>query len=205
MKLHYRIAWLAALGLARLLWGFRVSGREHIPTTGQVVVASNHISNWDPLLVGLACPREVHFLAKRELFANRLFAALITAYNAIPLDRDGSDRKALRVARRLLGEERALLMFPEGTRSLTGELGRARPGVAFIAASTGAPMVPACIVGSADPRGAFRRRGSVRVAFAAPLRHEGPSSTEACEETTERVMSAIAALKSELETETGTG
>ena len=116
MKLHYRIGWLLALGLARLLWGFRVTGRERVPRSGPVVVASNHISNWDPLLVGLACPREVHFLAKRELFENRAFAALIRAYNAIPLDRDGSDRKALRLARRILGDGRALLMFPEGTR-----------------------------------------------------------------------------------------
>lgn len=205
MKLHYRIGWVVALGLVKLLWGFRVEGRGNIPTNGPVIIASNHISNWDPLLVGLGCPREMHFLAKRELFANRAFAALITAYNAIPLDREGGDRKALRIARRLLGEDRVLLMFPEGTRSLTGKLGKGRPGVAFIAAATGAPVVPACIIGSADTRRAWRRRGAVRVAFGEPVTHEGPAGSVAYEETTERIMDVIAGLQARLERETRSG
>jgi len=197
MRLHYRIAWLVIAGLARLLWGFRVTGRERIPALGPVIIASNHISNWDPILTGLACPREMFFMAKRELFANKAFAALIRAYNAIPLDRGGGDRRALRTARRILAEDRALLMFPEGTRSRSGELGQGRPGVAFLAASSGAKIVPAYITGSDDPRRAFRRRGSVRVSFAKPIIYDGPTSTEGYAETTVRVMASIAELKGE--------
>ncbi len=197
MKLHYRLGWLLATGVLKLLWGFRVTGREHIPENGPVVIASNHISNWDPLLVGLGCPREMFFMAKRELFENKAFAWLIRAYNAIPLDRGGGDRKALRTARRVLGNGGALLMFPEGTRSRTGELGKGRPGVAFIAASAKSAVVPAHIAGSNDPRGAFRSRGSIRVSFAEPITHDGPASTEAYAETTDRIMTSIAALKKE--------
>ncbi len=197
MKLHYRLGWLLATGVLKLLWGFRVTGREHIPKKGPVVIASNHISNWDPVLVGLGCPREMFFMAKRELFANKALGWLISAYNAIPLDRGGGDRKALRTARRILGGDGALLMFPEGTRSRTGELGEGRPGVAFISASAKAVIVPACITGSNDPHGAFRKRGSVRVSFAAPIEHDGPTSTEAYAETTERIMASIAGLQRE--------
>ncbi len=197
MKLNYRLGWLLATGVLKLLWGFRVTGREHIPEEGPVVIASNHISNWDPLLVGLGCPREMFFMAKQELFENRAFAWLITAYNAIPLDRSGGDRKALRTARRVLGDGGALLMFPEGTRSRTGELGEGRPGVAFIAASARSAIIPTCITGSNDPRGAFRKRGSIRVSFAEPIVHDGPASTEAYAQTTDRIMSSIAALRGE--------
>lgn len=197
MRLHYRIGRLLLLGLAKLFWGFRVSGSGRIPREGPVVIACNHISNWDPVLVGLGCPREMFFLAKRELFANKLLAPLIRAYNAIPLDRGGFDSKAMRTARLILNQDRALLMFPEGTRSRTGKLGKARPGVAFIAAGAGAQVVPAYITGADDPRGAVWKRGSVRVAFGEPLSHEGPAATEAYVETTARIMSAIAELKRE--------
>ena len=195
MKLHYRIAWLVLTGLLKLLWGFRVTGREHIPEKGPVVIASNHISNWDPILIGLGCPREMFFMAKRELFANKALAWLISAYNAIPLDRGGADRKALRTARRILAKDGALLMFPEGTRSRTGELGEGRPGVAVIAASARSAIVPAFITGADDPSGALRKRGSVRVSFAEPIVHDGPTSTEAYAETTDRIMASIRALK----------
>ncbi len=198
MKLHYRIGRLLALVLAKTLWGIRVTGRDHVPTEGPVIVASNHASNWDPLLVGLACPREVHFLAKRELFSNPVFAALIRAYNAIPLDRGGMDRGALRAARGVLTRGDALLMFPEGTRSRDGRLGAPMPGVAFLASSAGAAIVPARIVGSNDTRSAFRDRGSLRVAFGAPLVHEGPASTDAYAATAARVMAAIAELATEV-------
>jgi len=197
MKLHYRLGWLLCTGVLKLLWGFRVTGREHIPVEGPVVIASNHISNWDPLLIGLGCPREMFFMAKRELFENKAFAWLIRAYNAIPLDRGGGDRKALRTARRILGEDGALLMFPEGTRSRDGQLGKGRPGVAFIAASARSAIVPTFITGSNDSHGAVRKRGSVRISFAEPIVHDGPSSTEAYAETTDRIMASIARLKKE--------
>ena len=185
------------MGIAKLLWGFRVTGREHIPEHGPVVIASNHVSNWDPLLLGIGCPREMFFLAKRELFANKAFARLIRFYNAVPLDREGLDRKALRTARRLLVEGGALLMFPEGTRSRTGEFGEARSGVAFIAASAEAPIVPAYIAGSHIAGGSFRKRGSVTISFAEAIMHEGPASRKAYAETTARVMASIARLKRE--------
>jgi 1-acyl-sn-glycerol-3-phosphate acyltransferase len=197
VKLHYRTSRICLLGLAKLLWSFRSTGQENIPAAGPVVIACNHVSNWDPLLVGIGCPREVSFLAKRELFANRVFGALIKAYNAIPLDREGLDRRALRTARRVLGEGQALLMFPEGTRSRTGRIGEARAGVAFIAASADAPIVPAFITGSNDPRRALRKRGSIRVAFGPPLRHDGPASSEGYAVTTGRIMEAIRKLKRE--------
>jgi 1-acyl-sn-glycerol-3-phosphate acyltransferase len=96
VKLHYRLGWIALLWLARIVWGFRRTGMDRIPGEGPVIIASNHISNWDPILVGLGCRREVHFMAKEELFRNPFLSALIRAYNAIPVHRGRLDRGALR-------------------------------------------------------------------------------------------------------------
>lgn len=197
MRFHYRVGWIVALGLARLLWGHRSAGSEQIPRRGPVIIASNHISNWDPVLVGLGCPREVHFMAKQELFQNPLLKWLITAYNALPVRRDHADHRALRMASGVLKRGGALLMFPEGTRSTSGELGNAKGGVGFLACSTGAPVVPACIVGSSSLKSALLRRTPLRVAFGAPVPPGDGNARDAYATLTERVMEGIKRVREE--------
>lgn len=197
MRFHYRLGWIVALGLARLLWGHRSAGSERIPRRGPVIIASNHISNWDPVLVGLGCPREVHFMAKQELFENPFLRWLITAYNALPVRRDRADHRALRMASGVLREGGALLMFPEGTRSTSGELGNAKAGVGFLACSTGAPVVPACIVGSSSLKSALLRRTPLRVAFGPPVSPGNANAGEAYAAVTDRVMEGIRRMREE--------
>lgn len=169
MKLHYRIGRMCLLALASVVWGFRRRGVDRIPDEGPVIIASNHISNWDPVLLGLGCRREVHFMAKEELFRNAFLRWLITAYNAMPVRRGAPDSGALREARALLRRGEVLLMFPGGTRDESGEVGDPKPGVGFLAAAGRASVVPAYITGSNRMREAFARTGRVEVAFGDPI------------------------------------
>ncbi len=197
MRLHYRLGCLVVLGLARLILGHRSAGSDRIPREGPVIIACNHVSNWDPVFVGIACPREVHFMAKQELFENRFLSWLVTAYNALPVRRGQADHRALRLASGVLKRGGALLMFPEGTRSTSGELGSAKAGVGFLACTTGAPVVPACITGSSSLRSAFVRRTPLRVAFGMPVAPLGSDAKDAYADVTERVMAGIRRIREE--------
>ena len=106
-------------------------------------------------MVGGSAPRQIFFLAKAELFRIPLFGRLIHALHARPVRREGSDPRALKTAARLLEEGKALLVFPEGTRSLDGRLGEAKPGVGMLAVMSGAPVVPAYVSGTLEalPKG----------------------------------------------------
>jgi 1-acyl-sn-glycerol-3-phosphate acyltransferase len=207
LRAHYRISWLVLNLVERIIFGFRVSGRERIPKTGPVIIASNHISYSDPPVVGSAVPREVYFLAKEELFANRAFGWLIGRYNAIALKRAVGDIGAVRKAVDLLREGRAVLMFPEGTRSLGGGLLRPRPGVGLIACMAKVPVVPTYVVGTNRLGRALLRKAPLRVRFGPPV--SGDNLPESC--TTEReryqmiadeVMKRIADLAKEADCET---
>jgi len=131
-------------------------GTELVPRDGPLLLASNHSSLLDPPLIGSVLPRELDYMAKTGLFSIPGFGGLIRKLNAHPVDRTGSDSAALRLALRLLGDGRALLVFPEGTRGAEGRLGPAHAGAGMLAALSGAPVLPVYIQGSgrALPRGA---------------------------------------------------
>lgn len=167
MSLHYSASRFLLGGFVGALSGWEVHGREHVPKTGAVIVASNHISFWDPLLVGTAAIREQHFLAKEELFRGPL-GWLIRSYNAIPIRRGMADLSGLAKARDVLRAGRSLILFPEGTRQRDGELRSARPGLGMIAVATDALVVPTCIQGSNRPRKWLLRQSKLRVDFAPP-------------------------------------
>jgi len=139
---------------------------------------SNHSSLLDPPLVGGACPRQLTFLAKAELFDVPGFGRLIHALNARPVRREGADAAALRVALRVLEQGGALLVFPEGTRGPEGQLREPKPGAALLAVLSGAPVVPVFVRGSgrAWPRGRrLPRPAKVKVAFGPSLRFPRPA------------------------------
>lgn len=170
----------------------RVSGREHVPRTGPVLIVCNHLSTIDPPLVGWAArPRRSFYMAKSELFGNRVGAWTISSLGAFPVVRGGADRNALRVARDLLARGESVLMFPEGTRSRTGFLRAAFPGAGSLGLGEGITIVPAALWGSQH------RFGPVRVVFGPPVSTEGlaPGSRGARSiELTRRMMQAIADL-----------
>jgi len=190
-----------AVALMRLL--FRVEGRgtEHVPAQGPVLIVANHSSVLDPPLVGGMCPRQLTFLAKAELFRIPGFGGLIRRLGARPLRREGADPSALRTARRVLAEGKALLVFPEGTRGEEGRLREAKPGAALLAVQSGAAVVPVYVSGSgrAWPRGRrLPRPAKVVVTFGAPLRFQqatGADRKAQYETASRQMMAAIAELR----------
>jgi 1-acyl-sn-glycerol-3-phosphate acyltransferase len=196
-------ALLKPLVLALLRLWCRVEGRgvEHLPPAGAALIVANHASVLDPPLVGAVAPRKLCFLAKAELFEVPLFGRLIWALNARPVRREGSDPRALKSALRLLEEGRALLLFPEGTRSPDGALRPAKAGAGMLAVMSGAPVIPAYISGSgrALPRGrVLPRPARVRVTFGPPLQFAGGGEQQRKEryrEAAEAMMRAIADLR----------
>ena len=185
---------------ARVFLLFRVSGLERVPRKGPLLVASNHISFWDPPLVGSTIPRVVHFLAKEELFRNPLFGALIRSYNSIPIRRGPRARAALRGAEEVLADGGAVVIFPEGTRSRSGQFLKPRAGIARLAASGRAPVLPVYISGSNQIRRSRLRKVPVRISFGpAMMPPVGPGDREADRAFARSVMEAIAALRAEQE------
>ena len=133
----------------KLFADFKIEGRENIPESGPVLVVSNHLSNLDPAIVAAALPRPPVFLAKKELFKYSVGSFLMRSYGAYPVDRRGGDVGALNwISRQLSVERKMAIVFPEGTRSRTGGLLRGQSGLALLASSTGAPIVPVALTGS---------------------------------------------------------
>ena len=181
---------------ARLFLRIRITGREHIPLRGPLIVACNHISFWDPPLVGSLFPRVLAFLAKEELFQNKLFGALIAGYNSIPIPRGPRARSALRGAEGVLDRGGAVLIFPEGTRSKTGSFLPPRAGISHLAAVSQAPVLPARIKGSRQIRRSMLRRVEIRIAFGSMMMPPvgPPGRREDGHAYARRVMDEIAAL-----------
>jgi 1-acyl-sn-glycerol-3-phosphate acyltransferase len=164
---YYSAARFVVGAVMGVVTGWEVTGREHVPRAGGVIVASNHISFWDPPLVGAALPRESHFLAKEELFETPILGPLIRGVNAIPIRRGVADMSGLSRAIEILKRGSALLMFPEGSRMRDGDLHPARPGVGMIAMHADVPILPCYISGSGRPGKWWYRGARVRISFGA--------------------------------------
>ncbi|MEW6545824.1 MAG: lysophospholipid acyltransferase family protein [Bacillota bacterium] len=143
----YRLARYLVSAFLKLFFFWRVEGRQHIPPEGPVLFCCNHISAWDPPVVGCAATRQVYFMAKRELWRIPVLRSVITALGAYPVDRKRADLSSVRRSLELLEKGQAVGVFPEGTRSRTGKLGPLRSGGAKLALRTGAAVVPMAIVG----------------------------------------------------------
>ncbi len=167
---------------------------------GPVIVVANHDSLSDPFFLGAALERPLRFLAKRELWRNRVAGRILDALGGIPVDRSRGDVGAVATAAQALGHGAAVAIFPQGTT-----LGAAdRPwqrGAARLALTTGAPLVPVAIVGSADvlrPGTRRLRRARVRVVIGPPIVVERATPTiPASRELTGRIREAVESLSSE--------
>ncbi|MGQ9735969.1 MAG: lysophospholipid acyltransferase family protein [Thermaceae bacterium] len=169
----YRILWIIARFLLHTLFGFSVRGRENVPKIGPVILASNHLSVLDPIVIGAGVWRPVSFFARAELFRMPILSWLLPRIYAIPVERGESDLLAFKTALRTLGKGMAFGIFPEGTRSRDGHLQRFKTGVAALALRTGTPIVPVAVMGTeqALPVGArmIRLRRAIRVVFGTPI------------------------------------
>ena len=138
------LVWL----LFRACYRLRVRGARNVPPSGAVVLASNHQSFLDPLIIGVGCGRPVWFMARDTLFRNGVFAWVIRRLHAFPVRRGGADRDALREALSLLAGGQAVLVFPEGSRTADGRIGSVRRGPVLLAQRAAAPIVPVVISGA---------------------------------------------------------
>jgi glycerol-3-phosphate dehydrogenase (NAD(P)+) len=147
-------------------------GREHLPRSGPLLLASNHRSFLDPFVIGTLVRRPVYYMAKRELFEKRWQAWVLNALGAFPVDRGAGDRDAMETARAILARGDCVVVFPEGTRVRPGPLGDPRRGIGRLALETGAPVAPVAVIGSDFVRRGWRiRPRKVRLRVGAPLRY----------------------------------
>ncbi|XJZ26061.1 lysophospholipid acyltransferase family protein [Bacillota bacterium Lsc_1132] len=174
------------------LFRIEIIGLENFPKEGGVLLCTNHIHNFDPPVVGITAPRPVHFMAKEELFKVPVLGEIVRKCNAFPVKRGMSDREALRKGLTLLKEGHVLGLFPEGTRSRTGELGKGLAGAGFFALRSQSAVVPCAIIG---PYKSFRK---LKVVYGKPIQMEEVRKRKAsAEEVTELIMSEIHKLITE--------
>lgn len=147
--MFYRLAWIIMRFLFTLL-GLKIEGADKLPKKGAAIIVSNHVSNWDPIVVGISFKRPIYFMAKAELFENKFSSCFFNWLNAFPVKRGSADRSAIRKAISILEEGKVVGIFPEGTRNRTGENMEAQNGAAMLALKTGAPVVPVACIGTAS-------------------------------------------------------
>ncbi|MGA2016587.1 MAG: lysophospholipid acyltransferase family protein [Opitutaceae bacterium] len=191
----YGLCWVAY----QMFFRGDVAGLENLPEKGGYIVAANHASHLDPPIVGLFLPRQVNFFARKTLWKPGIASWWLTAVGTIPVDRDGgTSLDAIKRVLHSLASDRVVIVFPEGTRSPTGELQRPRPGVGLIACKAQVPVVPARVFGSFEAfgkDGRLRLGSPVSVAYGRPLNpvdYDHPEDgRERYAQTAARIMAAI--------------
>ncbi|HEY8463588.1 MAG TPA: lysophospholipid acyltransferase family protein [Bacillota bacterium] len=175
---------------------FEVIGHANIPVSGPVILAANHVSNWDPLVLGCAVKRRVHFIAKMELFKFPLLGLLLRAWGAFPVRRGHGDREAIVKSLEILKEGKMLGIFIEGGRNKTNP-GRiqAQPGAAMLATHSGAPVIPVALINTDH---LFKKK---QVVIGAPLTFGDLSGTaskkELYQQISQQLATAITGLRPE--------
>jgi 1-acyl-sn-glycerol-3-phosphate acyltransferase len=195
----YKILHIMLKFSLHLFFRLRSSGLENVPPGG-CIIASNHISLLDPPVIGCSLPRtrKINFMAKEELFKIPLFNSVITQMGAFPVKRGMPDRNAIRYAVSVLQSGEVLGMFPEGTRSKTGQLGEPLPGMAMIAVKAGVPVVPAAVFGTNTLWGHGHFFPPILVKFGRPIYlASGRTAKESGEILTKTVMEEISRLMNE--------
>ena len=185
-----------AKGFISLRYCVTSFGEENIPQKGAFILAANHISALDPVMIISRCPRTLHFMAKDELFKNPVFASFLKKMNVFPVKRQTSDKRALEFAKRIISSGWVLGIFPEGSRIKDASPKRAKNGVSYLAAKTKADVLPVSIYKAPGVR---KLRPQITIRFGKLIKNSelGFSeeySQQKIRESSEKIMSAITAL-----------
>lgn len=197
MTFWYLLGYSLSKAIAKTFFHYRVIGADNMIEEGPCIIAANHCSYFDPPLVGVACRRAIHYLARKSLLKVPILGPILPDLNVIPVDQKNADRSALLGAIRVIKNGGAVLIFPEGTRSTNGKLRAAQPGVGMIAAKTGAPVIPVRIFGSYEilPRGAtWPRAGTITVIIGRALEFQGIDDRDSYLPAASRIIDAIGSL-----------
>jgi 1-acyl-sn-glycerol-3-phosphate acyltransferase len=200
MRFVFRFLQFAFQVYLRLLFRIQVQGREHIPRQGKLILAANHISGYDPFVIGALVPRVLYFLAKKELFRNPLLGAVLRVLlHAVPVDRRDIGHTTVRRINELLAGGEAILLFPEGTRNRSGKIGEGKSGVGMLAAANRADVVPVRVDGLHVARASMWRRSRIKVVFGpalsvAPFLQNGTATKEIYRQIATTVLERIRAL-----------
>jgi 1-acyl-sn-glycerol-3-phosphate acyltransferase len=201
MNFYYWLGYHLSRLVGRLCFRFHVIHPERMLQKGPVILAMNHQSYLDPPLAGTTCDRAVYFLARRTLLDVPLLGWLLPKLNVIPVNQEGIDRSALKSLIRVLKAGNAALVFPEGSRTLDGNLQPAERGLGLIIAKTLAPVVPMRIFGAHEalPRGGGLHFAPITIVIGDPIFFSAadlsPAGKDLYKRLSQRVMDAIAALR----------
>lgn len=199
IRWYYYISRWAVILFFKTFTTCRVKDLGNVPVKGAVLLVSNHLSNADPPLISTTLKRNAIFMAKEELFRNRIIGYLVYGLGAFPVHRGKLDRKAIRHSEKILSENKILVMFPEATRSKGVQLQAAYPGSALIATRLNVPIVPVAITGTEKLAGWswIYRRYPLLIRFGKPFNlpssYDRNSRTD-LSESTEYIMKHIAEL-----------
>jgi 1-acyl-sn-glycerol-3-phosphate acyltransferase len=200
MNFYYWLGYHLSRLLAKIFFRFRILHRERMLQSGPVILASNHQSYFDPPLAGNVSDRAIHFLARHSLLNVPVLGRILPKLNVIPVDQEGVDRSALKGLIKVLRRGECALVFPEGARTIDGELQPAQPGLGLVIARTLAPVVPIRIFGAHEalPRGGGFHFHPITVVVGEPIFFSEadlqPRGKDLYARLSNRVMDAIATL-----------
>ena len=204
MGVHYQFGYRIAQFLARTFFDYRVVNRERIIEEGGAILAMNHESYLDPPLAGIACHREIHYLARKTLLEWPILGPILPDLKVVPVNQDRADMSALKTVIKLVRAGHCTVIFPEGSRTEDGNFLPALPGLGLVIAKTLAPVVPMRIFGAheAFPRGGKPRLFTpITLVVGEPIFFTKADLTgegrELYQRLSERVMEHIAAIRLE--------
>lgn len=175
--------------------GFQVEGMENLPKSGPAIIVANHVSMWDPIVLGTVFPRHVAFMSKKELFERPIVAMVLRGLGAFRVKRGQSDRDAIRQALDVLKSGGLVGIFVEGTRNRSGKgFLQPQPGAAMLALKSGAPIIPVALLNTSRILKKLRIPVIVRVGIPMTDLKQGGTHRELYADTSTRIMDAIAQL-----------
>lgn len=193
--MFYWVAYYICWATSFFLFPITIRGREHMPPRGSYVLASNHISNLDPVIIGMTLRRLVNYMAKDTLFKNKIFGFIISQLGAFPIKRETSDISAIRQSIRRLRAGETIVVFPQGTRKEKFDADDpGQKGVGFLVARCGVPVIPVYIEGTDQvlpSGGRFFKRRPITITYGPMISFSGK---EPYQQITQRIMQEIARL-----------